>query len=848
MTTTAEVIVLSSSPIPRPRTPSRPSDDFEKLLEASPRRVTPPPSPSPSKLLQPATHSRFFPKPQATDATKKKRPTTKTTKIPSLNQKDGPSRPQQRTEKDTAEPKSSVLGDLEPGTLHSRDNIVRKGTGCQQKRSRSRKSKDAGNMTLSGKVTKPSSDLQVKKPKKTKKTASSQSSSENPSESIGAKNSNALGPNEDLQLDRATRRRMKWTPPRDTDPKEIIAVDDADVSGNHELVATSGFGNLLADYNYSGSASESRDVYSNTDSEGPTKRRRIELVNSQLQPLLNSKDGQKEDSSSSSAQPKRKPKSQKRFTTLTARMTAQYTSNTVDDNSSIDGAFEEGVRPKPRRRKVKPTEENPPFTVLSPEAAAKTLNEQDLVFGTCSQLEREDSPGTLREMQQAIRASESLACESKESESKPTRAPYRLTGTRNLWRVAARDAEGSLVQATAADTVDLTGRPQASRSQDDLKADNPLILEDDDWFDLDYGKSGSSKDKKASMSKSFKPAVDSQLPVNARPTKTVKDIPAEATSDQQSHSEQPSRPQYSGFTDAELSKQVAIYGFKSVRGRKKMIELLEKCWESKNGNVSRPVCAQPESQDKSSRRMAASEPQNDNIAAPIAAQSIHSKGKVKPKQGTSALSLSKDSQKTAEPVNRTSSKQSTQKISSGARASSSSFIDVDEIQDSEEEIIPSPSRVQQRYTEIFSATSSAGEVSLDIQTREVSTSPTKRKTGVSKPSRSTKAPQSVSTTVSKNSTSAPKHSNLPDLYTQITQAVREQSRIHQQSSSASSRSRPTWHEKILMYDPIVLEDFTKWLNVKGLGLVGEDREVAPTAVREWCESKGICCCWKNATW
>jgi hypothetical protein len=52
-----------------------------------------------------------------------------------------------------------------------------------------------------------------------------------------------------------------------------------------------------------------------------------------------------------------------------------------------------------------------------------------------------------------------------------------------------------------------------------------------------------------------------------------------------------------------------------------------------------------------------------------------------------------------------------------------------------------------------------------------------------------------------------------------------------------------------MYDPIILEDFTAWLNVEGLGLVGEDREVGTAHVREWCESKGVCCCWKkNASW
>jgi hypothetical protein len=44
-----------------------------------------------------------------------------------------------------------------------------------------------------------------------------------------------------------------------------------------------------------------------------------------------------------------------------------------------------------------------------------------------------------------------------------------------------------------------------------------------------------------------------------------------------------------------------------------------------------------------------------------------------------------------------------------------------------------------------------------------------------------------------------------------------------------------------MYDPIILEDFATWLNIEGLGLIHEDREVSAEFVRQWCESNGICC-------
>ena len=48
-----------------------------------------------------------------------------------------------------------------------------------------------------------------------------------------------------------------------------------------------------------------------------------------------------------------------------------------------------------------------------------------------------------------------------------------------------------------------------------------------------------------------------------------------------------------------------------------------------------------------------------------------------------------------------------------------------------------------------------------------------------------------------------------------------------------------------MYDPIVLEDLTAWLNTEGLQSIGEDDEVGALDVREWCESQGVCCLWKG---
>lgn len=104
----------------------------------------------------------------------------------------------------------------------------------------------------------------------------------------------------------------------------------------------------------------------------------------------------------------------------------------------------------------------------------------------------------------------------------------------------------------------------------------------------------------------------------------------------------------------------------------------------------------------------------------------------------------------------------------------------------------------------------------------------------------------------------------PTLFPKITSTVRS-------TPPSRDHKAPTWHEKILLYDPIVLEDLTSWLNdqgvrlevsvprpVKGKGkkkaaeaddekgvmdLVQE--ELQPWMVQKWCEEHSICCLWKE---
>lgn len=540
-------------------------------------------------------------------------------------------------------------------------------------------------------------------------------------------------------------------------------------------------------------------------------------------PLNDESSVQEEDSTSSGSKPKKKPKSQKRFTTLTARMTAQYAANDAEDDL-MDDIIPDIGKAKSRRGKSKSADKDPIFTVLSPEAAAKSLENQDLMFGTCSQLEREDSPQTLREMQQAIRKSEGLVPREGERNN-VLDVVSRRSGTRNLWSVASRDTEGTLVQTEPLDMIDLTDASEVPKKNENTpaiaKPHTSGTRQEDDWLDLDFEKLDSSSKQKSQLEKRSKSAAKPKPAASPEPVASGRDIQANVASRQRAGSQQPSMPHYSGFTDAELSSQVASFGFKSVRGRKKMIELLQKCWESKQGSSAPVISSQK--QHAPGPAQAASE--TTTTAKP--------KGKAKSKQSTTV----------------STPKKSTQRASKVGKTAQPSFMDVEEIQDSEEEMFLSPSQVQKRYTEIFSNnTGSILEPSLEILTKQSQPpSPANREITTIKSSRTAK--KVTSSVASKADNTEPsKRSSLPDLSMQITKAVRHQSQSSHPSTHAG-RILPTWQEKIVMYDPIILEDLTTWLNVEGLGMVGEDREVNTGIVRKWCESRGICCCWKkNASW
>jgi len=302
----------------------------------------------------------------------------------------------------------------------------------------------------------------------------------------------------------APRRRLSWTPPRDTERPDTAgtAVSITSDSPPAHRVPLS---ELIGNFGYAGIVTTAT---KRTESgEALTKRRRIELGESSITGVPTRKPLTKapttEPASLRKPAPKvKKPK--KKPQTITALATAAYqpaqkpssTQGTVSeffapqkptDNEAREHPeplAPEGVKPKkPRKPRTKTTSDGAAINrtaqtakakkvkitfseaehrpkLYSPERASEQMKQQDFLFGTSSQLAVEESPTFIRDVQIAIRDSE-LAPMSQTATSPPRRSyaavPTAPHGTnlsieqtsKELWCSGARDFNGGVLRGNS---------------------------------------------------------------------------------------------------------------------------------------------------------------------------------------------------------------------------------------------------------------------------------------------------------------------------------------------------------------------------------------------------------------
>ena len=483
--------------------------------------------------------------------------------------------------------------------------------------------------------------------------------------------------------------------------------------------------------------------------------------------------------------------------------------------------------------------------LLSPESALKTASNQKLLFGTSSQLAREESPTFIRDLQQAIKASELIQEPTSFAESGSDAASAKSgssTGSgmllhaasRNLWSVAARDSQGTLLDAEVVNLVDdgdsLAVMADGMR-QPEMRV--PVEEEEDcaspksvpttrgadlvDFVDLPRG-AGSQRPENRSIedtSLCLQPSIPRSVAEAALRQRPRSRSPGKKGPKSKAKKDDPTqKPDFQGFSTNKLAKDMASYGFKPIKNREQMITLLEKCWEGKtrmalqslpsNANLSNlgPTAVAAEDSKAPSPAMKRGRPAivKAIVAAPKYAggEAPPSKPRGRPRKTTStsttAISPHKVVQQKAPVVAAAAPTRPRTPTKAKSKAPAST---IEEIEDSDPPLTPSPPR------------------------RSSPTTP--RALKLTRPS----TEQTPQLTLG---------AGQLHLFNKITEAITTFPPTHNPKNL-------TWHEKILMYDPVVLEDLAAWLNTEGLGRVGVDEEVGAAAVRAWCEEKSICCLW-----
>ena len=290
----------------------------------------------------------------------------------------------------------------------------------------------------------------------------------------------------DLALAPALKRRRSWTPPKmmETSHDEDFENDASLVQGDENtLVPPTTFLNLKGSFGYNEqNVREEGDGELAKSDEPVLKRRRIEVTKV---PKVQKKKASPEKKAPKPKVPKAPPKAVRTVTGI-ALANFQHQDPEINqaaapvdiqtlltEGAGLPGSVDAGTAviksALKRKRAVSPTKraslDGPgstktkkstkkvivavPQKLLSPGAAQKRLEKQNILFGTSSQLAREDSPTFLRELQQAIKASESQSMADSTDERLPLMRRKSLSSiqaSRKLWSVGARGDEMEVLE------------------------------------------------------------------------------------------------------------------------------------------------------------------------------------------------------------------------------------------------------------------------------------------------------------------------------------------------------------------------------------------------------------------
>ena len=470
--------------------------------------------------------------------------------------------------------------------------------------------------------------------------------------------------------------------------------------------------------------------------------------------------------------------------------------------------------------------------LLSPTRALSRLSKQDVLFGTSSQLALDESPTLIRQIQSAIKESE------RDGDSfafpPPPRWPglHKVQSNRGLWAASSRDDEGGMLEHMPDMYI-----PEPDRMQDiplpmDGARDEPDGIADDQssFIDID----DIVPDPPSAI------LISSDLPTPPRkPPQTLPVI---------EHSKDDHQMMDAEFKDINSLEQAPPPSNQNADPHNSFVDI---------DDINIP----PSAQIRHSPAMKSN---------PRASASLTDGGSPK-KRGRppQPLATIADIFTSSTPSSKTKARPR-EKVKSPATPlkSSGRFIDIDEILDSEDEdleiLSPTPPRVCKHVD--------SGP--LPLISPSPTTSPSKTKRANMAKSKDKASPKDTEVIpVYRIATRMLEWVHVkPSVFSQLTAHIRS-------LPPTTDPANPSWHEKILMYDPIVLEDFTRYINAytsirvykkatqkqvkawnQQLKADGEpllsvdkdgdsdevlavERELEGHMLQAWCESLSVCCIW-----
>jgi hypothetical protein len=507
-------------------------------------------------------------------------------------------------------------------------------------------------------------------------------------------------------------------------------------------------------------------------------------------------------------------------------------------NSSKSGT--EKADPKPRSKKASAKAAAKPKPVaeklLSPSSAISRLQQQDVLFGTSSQLALEESPTMVRQIQVAMKASEQDANNHDiVSYGAPPRWPRlgRVEGKRGLWAASARDDEGGMLEHLKDVYI-----PEPDRTQDipllmESSHDVPAEEHDDQstFIDIDD----------IPLDSHLETPLSSDSPALLNPTSRVSPSPELRTN--------PGHMKDTGFEDIDTFVQEPPPSNQNAASSNIFVDI---------DDIDLPPSAQMRHSPILKFRPSASAPPTMD-GSPVKRGRLPKSHPAVPTSVSSSSTpvLNSLSQKPKVKANTSVKTPATPPRGSGR------FIDIEEIFDSEDEdlqiLSPTPPRIRKHVD----------PESLPLITLSPTASPNKTKGTVIKAKSLAADPDLTPIHRIPNNLLEWVHIK-PSIFSQISAHIRS-------LSPTTDPKKPTWHEKILMYDPIVLEEFTAYLNTntsvrvfkkatqkqikawnsdlksrgeaamsvdkEGDDVLAVEKELEGYMAQGWCESLSICCIW-----